>query len=99
MWSAGAGTREGIAGMAETVTRTNEPPMDLLGKTGQAARSVSVDYFSYDPNDTRLSFAGGLPDPDTLPAAAVAEAAARAMEHDPKVALQYGRTGGYRPMV
>lgn len=85
--------------MADTVTRTSEPPMDLLGATGRAARSVSVDYFSYDPNSTRLSFAGGLPDPDTLPAAAVAEAAARAMVNDPKVALQYGRTGGYRPMV
>lgn len=85
--------------MAETVTRTNEPPMDLLGQTGQAARSVSVEYFNYDPNDTRISFAGGLPDPATLPADDVAQAAVKAMAEHGKIALQYGRTGGYRPLV
>jgi 2-aminoadipate transaminase len=73
--------------------------MDLLGQVGQAARSVSVDYFNYDPDDTNISFAGGLPDPETLPAADVAQATVKALEEHGKIALQYGRTGGYRPLV
>jgi 2-aminoadipate transaminase len=85
--------------MTETVTRANEPPMDLLGLTGQAARSVSVEYFNYDPNDTRISFAGGLPDPETLPANDVGQATVKAMAEFGKIALQYGRTGGFKPLV
>jgi 2-aminoadipate transaminase len=85
--------------MAETVTRTNEPPMDLLGQTGQAARSVDVDYFNYDPADTSISFAGGLPDPASLPTSDVAQATVKALAEHGTTALQYGRVGGYRPLV
>ncbi|MDQ6604619.1 MAG: PLP-dependent aminotransferase family protein, partial [Chloroflexota bacterium] len=85
--------------MAETVTRTNEPPMDLLGLTGQAARSVDVNYFNYDPADTRISFAGGLPDPASLPTDDVAQATVKALAEHGTTALQYGRVGGYLPLV
>ena len=86
-------------GMAETVTQTSEPPMDLLAAVGQAARSVSVDYFNYDPADTSISFAGGLPDPESLPTNDVAQATVKALAEHGKTALQYGRVGGYKPLV
>jgi 2-aminoadipate transaminase len=86
-------------GMAETITQTSEPPMDLLAAVGQAARSVSVEYFNYDPADTRISFAGGLPDPESLPTNDVAQATVKALAEHGKIALQYGRVGGYKPLV
>jgi DNA-binding transcriptional MocR family regulator len=42
-----------------------------------------------------ISFARGVPSPDLLPAADIAAAAARALEHDPTGALVYGGADGY----
>lgn len=83
--------------MAETVPRTNEPPMDLLGDFGQAVHDASVNDF--DIHSGRISFVYGLPDPETLPAADVAAAVTKALIEHGKTALQYGRTGGYVPLV
>jgi len=47
----------------------------------------------------RISFAGGLPDPKSLPAAAIAAATARAMEKNGEWALQYGSSQGYRGLI
>lgn len=41
-----------------------------------------------------ISFAGGLPSPETFPAAALGEAAARVLRDRPNIALQYGPTLG-----
>jgi len=45
-----------------------------------------------------ISFARGVPSVDLLPARAIAEAAARAVERDPAGALLYGAPEGYLPL-
>jgi len=47
----------------------------------------------------RISFTGGFPDPDSLPAKAIADATARAMEKNGKLALQYGSSVGYAGLI
>lgn len=45
-----------------------------------------------------LSFAGGLPNPETFPVEAIRRASARILADDPAAALQYGPTEGYGPL-
>ncbi len=45
-----------------------------------------------------ISFAGGLPNPEFFPVAAVAQAAFRVLSEDGKNALQYSTTEGYAPL-
>jgi 2-aminoadipate transaminase len=45
-----------------------------------------------------ISFAGGVPNPATFPAAALADAARRAILESPAVSLQYGPTVGHPPL-
>jgi len=45
-----------------------------------------------------ISFAGGMPNPDTFPIDAIKEIANRVLEDDPVVTLQYGTTEGYNPL-
>lgn len=45
-----------------------------------------------------LSFAGGLPNPDTFPVAAIRRASERILADEPAAALQYGPTEGYGPL-
>ncbi len=47
----------------------------------------------------RISFTGGFPDPNSLPARSIAEATARAMEKNGKWALQYGAAVGYAGLI
>lgn len=46
-----------------------------------------------------ISFIYGFPDPESLPARSVADAAVRALESNGQWALQYGATMGARPLV
>src|SRR6476646_5046368 len=46
-----------------------------------------------------LKKTGGFPDPESLPAMAIAAATARAMEKNGKWALQYGATVGYAGLI
>ncbi len=46
----------------------------------------------------RYDLNAGVPDRDSLPAAAIAEAAARALRDDPAGALTYGGNQGYEPL-
>ena len=48
---------------------------------------------------TRISFVYGFPDPESLPAAEVAAAAASVLEKNGRWALQYGDTAGYRGLM
>ncbi|MCA1666970.1 MAG: PLP-dependent aminotransferase family protein [Thermomicrobia bacterium] len=50
-------------------------------------------------NDGRISFTGGFPDPNSLPAERIAAATARAMEKNGKWALQYGSAVGYAGLI
>lgn len=45
-----------------------------------------------------ISFAGGLPNPEFFPVAAIAQAAFRVLSEDGKNALQYSATEGYPPL-
>ncbi len=45
-----------------------------------------------------ISLAGGLPNPDTFPVAAIEAATARILTDAPTTALQYGPTEGHRPL-
>jgi 2-aminoadipate transaminase len=47
----------------------------------------------------RINFTGGFPDPESLPAARIAAATARAMEKNGKWALQYGAAVGYTGLI
>ncbi|HEY7907707.1 MAG TPA: PLP-dependent aminotransferase family protein, partial [Thermomicrobiales bacterium] len=47
----------------------------------------------------RISFTGGFPDPNSLPAQRIAEATARAMEKNGQWALQYGGAAGYSGLI
>jgi len=45
-----------------------------------------------------ISFAGGLPSPETFPVAHIREACDRVLRDAPQAALQYGPTEGYAPL-
>ena len=45
-----------------------------------------------------ISFAGGLPSPDTFPIAAMAEATQKVLTEDGRSALQYAASEGYGPL-
>src|SRR4051812_532369 len=47
----------------------------------------------------RGNFAGGAPDPKSMPTKAMAEAAVRAMEKNGQWALQYGAAAGYTGLI
>ena len=47
---------------------------------------------------TQISFARGVPAPECLPVAALADSAKAALEHDGAAALLYGHTLGYEPL-
>ena len=46
-----------------------------------------------------ISFAAGLPDPDLFPLADMTASTTRLMEQDGRLALQYGLTKGYGPLI
>jgi 2-aminoadipate transaminase len=50
------------------------------------------------PGTGVISFARGVPSPDTFPLARLAESARRAIENDGRVALNYGPPSGYGPL-
>ncbi|MCA9859273.1 MAG: PLP-dependent aminotransferase family protein [Thermomicrobiales bacterium] len=77
---------------------TEKHPLDgLYSKRG---RNISPPRVG-DPSQSAamISFIYGFPDPDSLPAASVADAAVRALESNGKWALQYGATMGAKPLV
>ncbi len=61
-------------------------------------RSVVRDILAFHNRPDMIPFAGGLPDPDTLPVAEIARAAQYVLSRQGAVALQYGTTEGYRPL-
>jgi 2-aminoadipate transaminase len=46
-----------------------------------------------------ISFAGGLPSPDTFPIQAMAEATQKVLSQDGRSALQYAASEGYGPLA
>jgi 2-aminoadipate transaminase len=64
------------------------PTARMSAGTGRFSRLVRV----------TISFARGIPAPECLPVAELAESAKAALERDGSVALSYGAAGGYGPL-
>ncbi|HEY7908381.1 MAG TPA: PLP-dependent aminotransferase family protein [Thermomicrobiales bacterium] len=80
--------------MAQVETSRLEP---LFSDQAKALPPGAPGGFS-GPSD-RINFTGGFPDPESLPAARIAAATARAMEKNGKWALQYGAAVGYAGLI
>ncbi|HEX8171905.1 MAG TPA: PLP-dependent aminotransferase family protein [Thermoanaerobaculia bacterium] len=66
-----------------------------FSRDARAFRPSAIRAFAKLINDPNIiSFAGGVPNPETFPAARIAELAARVVRERPQVALQYGPTRG-----
>jgi 2-aminoadipate transaminase len=72
----------------------------LDGLYSKRGRNVSPPRVG-DPSKSAnmISFIYGFPDPESLPASSVADAAVKALEENGKWALQYGATMGVKPLV
>ena len=74
--------------------------MTLLSRDAQNFRPSAIRAFAKLINDPNvISFAGGVPNPDTFPAERFAEIAARVIRERKAVALQYGPTRGLPRLV
>lgn len=69
----------------------------LLPET-RIRRSVVRDILAFHNRPDMISMAGGLPDPDSLPVAAIARAAQYVLARYGARALQYGTAEGYTPL-
>lgn len=67
----------------------------LLTLEGNAIREI---FKALEQPDV-ISFAGGLPAPECLPAADVARVTAKVLAEKPAEILQYGATEGYKPLI
>src|SRR5690606_23418431 len=85
-----------IQGALRTMVLTSKQSLDEL--YSQRGKNVSPPRVG-DPSKSAeiISFIYGFPDPESLPAKTVAEAAVRALESNGQWALQYGATMGARP--
>ncbi|MGC8873120.1 MAG: PLP-dependent aminotransferase family protein [Chloroflexia bacterium] len=71
----------------------------LLSAAGRNLRGSAVrELFKVLQRPGMVSFAGGMPAPETFPCAEVAEACAAVLREHGAIALQYGQTEGYDPL-
>lgn len=71
----------------------------LLSAGGRSLRGSAVrELFKVVQRPGVISFAGGMPAPETFPCAEVAEACVAVLREQGQVALQYGQTEGYDPL-
>jgi 2-aminoadipate transaminase len=75
--------------------RVDVPLAAAVARTGSSAIR---DLLEITERPDVLSLAGGLPTPDAFPTDALAGATAAVLADDPRGALQYGATEGYRPL-
>ena len=61
-------------------------------------KSFLDEILKFNNTGDMISFAGGLPNPETFPAEAVARASEAVLAESPRVALQYNLTEGYPPL-
>ena len=71
----------------------------FFSRDARAFRPSAIRAFAKLINDPNIiSFAGGVPNPETFPAQRIAEVAAKVVRERPNVALQYGPTRGLPPL-
>ncbi|MEZ5246788.1 MAG: PLP-dependent aminotransferase family protein [Acidimicrobiales bacterium] len=74
-------------------------PAHLLNTRARAATTSAIrDLLEHAQQPGMISLAGGLPDPDRFPTAALADIAAEVLRHDGRRTLQYGLTAGERDL-
>jgi 2-aminoadipate transaminase len=74
-------------------------PAHLLNTRAREATTSAIrDLLEHAQRPGMLSLAGGLPDPDRFPTAALADIAADVLRHDGRRTLQYGLTAGERDL-
>lgn len=59
------------------------------------ARRMAGSHWVAPPNNNPIEFTGGIPDPETLPVSALAEAAQLVLNREPEAALEYGGAQGF----
>jgi 2-aminoadipate transaminase len=73
-------------------------PWTLARRTEAMNPSVIREILKVTERPGVISFAGGLPSPQTFPVAAFADACARVLAHDGEGALQYAASEGHGPL-
>lgn len=68
---------------------------DRMSKT---PRSFVREILKVTENPDIISFAGGLPSPDSFPVKSISQSVTKVLSEDGKDALQYSTTEGYRPL-
>ncbi len=81
------------------MAQAQETRLESLFSDQAKALPASAPAGFSDGNADRVSFTGGFPDPESLPAQRIAEATARSMEKNGKWALQYGSAVGYAGLI
>jgi 2-aminoadipate transaminase len=61
-------------------------------------KSFLDEILKFDNSGDMISFAGGLPNPETFPVDGIARAAERVFSREPQTALQYNLTEGWPPL-
>jgi len=85
-----------MAGMAvEQIARSK---YNLALRMSRMTASAVREILKVTERPEIVSFAGGLPAPETFPVEALARAHAEVFEHDSAAALQYSTTEGHRPL-
>lgn len=70
----------------------------LAGRAGKMNPSVIREILKLTEKPGMISFAGGLPSPDTFPIAEFLNACTAVLEQDGRAALQYSASEGYLPL-
>ena len=76
----------------------NTSPFRMARRAAQMNPSVIREILKLTEQPGVISFAGGLPAPETFPVEAMREACARVLRDAPQAALQYAASEGYVPL-
>ena len=76
----------------------NTSPFRMARRAAQMNPSVIREILKLTEQPGVISFAGGLPAPETFPVEAMREACARVLRDAPQAALQYAASEGYAPL-
>ena len=72
--------------------------MKFAERVGKVKKSYIREILKVTQHPEVISFAGGLPNPDTFPVNEISKASQKVLESDGKNVLQYSTTEGYEPL-
>ena len=82
-----------------TYSSDQGPSFTLAGRTHKMNPSVIREILKVTERPGIISFAGGLPSPQTFPVEAMREACTKVLRDTPREALQYSASEGYGPLA